>query len=55
MAIGYIIAIVLGIVVIGLIGYWIFKSTGQIGGSATVHDCKQRQLVLCTQWVQTGF
>ena len=48
-AIPYIIAILLGVGVIGLIGYWLFVSGGQFGGSAGTQQCRDAQLQYCNQ------
>ncbi len=45
-AVPYIIAILLGIAVIGLIGYWFFVSSGKIPKS----DCELAQRNWCTRW-----
>ena len=48
-AVPYIIAILLGVGVIGLIGYWLFVSGGQFGGSAATTGCRSAQLNYCNQ------
>ncbi|MBI2547558.1 MAG: hypothetical protein HYW23_03880 [Candidatus Aenigmarchaeota archaeon] len=46
-AVPYIIAIVLGIVVIGLIGYWLFFSGGILGTNASETRCNSDVLNFC--------
>src|SRR3990172_7100789 len=53
-AVPYIIAILLGIAVIGLVGYWFFVSTGRLGGAATLTDCQNKEVQYCSQWLRTG-
>lgn len=48
-AVPYIIAIVLGIVVIGLVGYWLFISGGRFGTTSTQTDCNGKLLSWCTK------
>jgi hypothetical protein len=49
-AVPYIIAILLGVGVIGLVGYWLFVSGGQFGGSATEQSCRNSFSTWCSQW-----
>jgi len=45
----YIVAIVLGIAVIGLIGYWLFYSSGKLGGSLAGAECSAKQVEWCSR------
>ncbi len=45
-AVPYIIAILLGVAVIGLIGYWLFVAGGRIPEA----ECKAAQEAWCDQW-----
>lgn len=45
-AVPYIIAILLGVAVIGFIGYWLFFAGGRLPQS----DCETAQRQWCTQW-----
>ena len=54
-AIPYIIAILLGVAVIGLVGYWLFVSGGKLGGGVTRASCESDQLKYCQQWSQTNY
>ncbi len=54
-AIPYIIALILGIIVVGVIGYWFFATTGTGGGSAAVANCNAKKLQWCNEWTKTGF
>ena len=53
-AVPYIIAIVLGIVVIGLIGYWLFISGGNFGTTSANTQCKEKLLIYCTKLFSSG-
>ena len=55
MAVPYIIALILGIVVVGLLGYWFFVLGGQVGGTGTTQQCNAKQASWCQQWSLTGF
>jgi len=50
-AVPYIIAIVLGVGVIGLIGYWLFISGGQFGTGVSANKCDSDALNFCNQVV----
>ncbi|TAL47569.1 hypothetical protein EPN87_02635 [archaeon] len=54
-AVPYIIALILGIVIIGLLGYWFFVLGGQVGGTGTMQTCSAKQAAWCQQWSVTGF
>jgi hypothetical protein len=46
----YIIALILGIAVIGLLGYWFFVLGGRFGGEAHVTDCDAMMTSYCQEW-----
>ena len=46
-AVPYIIALVLGIGVLGLVGYWLFTSGGKFGGEALSAQCNIQKLIFC--------
>lgn len=46
-AVPYIIALVLGIGVIGLVGYWFFSTGGKFGGAALSVECNNQKLIFC--------
>lgn len=54
-AIPYIVAILLGIAVIGLIGFWLFKSTGIFGTKAVEQTCRNNFLKWCQDWFADGY
>ncbi|MBI1978658.1 MAG: hypothetical protein HYS62_01190 [Candidatus Aenigmarchaeota archaeon] len=54
-AVPYIIAILLGVGVIGLVGYWLFVSGGQFGGGAAAQQCRSDFLQACQQWAASGY
>jgi len=54
-AVPYIIAIILGIVVLGLIGWWLFKGGGQIGGKISEAECMEKQIIYCSKWQLKNF
>ena len=51
----YIIALLLGIAVVAIIGYWFFVLSGQTGGELTFADCKTRATTYCAEWSQAGY
>ena len=54
-AIPYIIAVLLGIAVIGIIGYWFFVLGGNLGTNVTTSSCQTKLTVYCTAWVAEGY
>lgn len=53
-AVQYIIALILGVAVLGLIGYWFFVLGGRIPGEATTTWCQTRENRWCSVWARTG-
>ena len=51
----YIVALLLGIAVVAILGYWFFVLGGQWGGEVTAETCKTRALTYCTSWQILGF
>lgn len=51
----YIIALILGIIVVGLLGYWFFVLGGRIPGLVTKTWCDERKHSYCTEWQKVGF
>ena len=49
-AIPYIIAILLGVAVIGLIGYWLISQGGKAVSTGTSAECQAKQFSYCVQW-----
>ena len=47
-AVPYIIALVLGIAVIGLLGYWFFVLGGRLGGQLSEKECRAKQIEWCS-------
>ncbi len=54
-AVPYIIAILLGVAVIGLIGYWLFVSGGKFGETAAEQQCRSDFLQACQSWASGGY
>lgn len=54
-AVPYIIAIMLGVAVIGFIGYWLFISSGKFGTGAASQQCKTDFIKACQEWASTGY
>jgi hypothetical protein len=54
-AVPYIIAIILGIVVIALLGYWLFVLGGHVGGVGTEQTCGAKKIAWCQQWSVNNF
>ncbi len=51
----YIIALVLGIAIIAIIGYWFFIVSGESGGEISLAGCKTKATTYCAMWSQTGY
>jgi len=51
----YIIALILGIIVVGLLAYWFFILGGKIPGITTEQWCNERKFSFCTQWSECGY
>jgi len=51
----YIIALILGIVVVGLLAYWFFILGGKIPGQASEAECRIKENQYCTAWSATGY
>lgn len=49
-AIPYIIALVLGIAVIGLVGFWFFKTGGKFGSQSLEVECQAKVFSYCLAW-----
>ncbi len=46
----YIIALLLGIAVVAILGYWFFVLGGQWGGEVTLATCRTRAHTYCAGW-----
>jgi len=53
-AIWYIIAVILGVAVILVLGYWFFNLGGKIGGKTAVAECEAKQITYCQNWKNLG-
>jgi hypothetical protein len=51
----YIVALILGIIVIGVIGYWFFVLSGKGGGTASEQFCRAKELTYCSQWSKCDY
>ena len=54
-AIPYIIALILGVIVVAVIGYWILGLSGLGGGAGITVDCDAQLIIACQEWAQSGF
>ncbi|MBU5537461.1 MAG: hypothetical protein QW818_01465 [Candidatus Aenigmatarchaeota archaeon] len=54
-AVPYIIAIFLGVGVIGLLGYWLFVSGIKFGGGVSSEQCRTDFLEACNKWTSAGY
>lgn len=54
-AIPYIIALILGIVVVGILAYWYFGLAGKGGGTVATIECDAQKLSYCQEWQSLGF
>ncbi len=53
--VSYIVALLLGIAVIGIIGYWFFFLGGEWGGEVTLNTCRSRAYTYCASWQAVGY
>lgn len=53
-AVETIILIILGVLVIGLVGYWLFRNTTTIGGKMTTAECHTQAILYCSEWEAKG-
>lgn len=53
-AVPYIIAVILGIVVVAVIGFWFYLSAGQIGGTTSKAFCDGKRTQYCLDWTIRG-
>jgi hypothetical protein len=51
----YIIAMLLGIAVVAILGYWFFVLGGQWGGEVTLQRCRSKAVSYCTMWQGNGY
>jgi len=50
----YIIALVLGVIVIALISYWLFMSGGEFGTAILESSCQAKKMNYCNTYKATG-
>ena len=53
--ISYIIALILGVAVVAIIGYWFFIVQSQGGGEMTADKCRSSAYTYCNIWRDTGY
>ena len=53
-AVPYIIALILGVAVVALIGYWLIALGARLPWVSTQSYCEGRQAAWCTEWATTG-
>ncbi len=51
----YIIALILGIVVLAIVAYWLFFSSGQFGGTISEASCRAKKMAYCNAWRINGW
>ena len=51
----YIIALLLGIAVVAILGYWFFVLSGLWGGEATLQTCRANAHTYCAGWQALGY
>lgn len=54
-AVPYVIALILGIIVVAVIGYWFFVVAGGGGGQLSRTECQSRFVAYCTEWSLKGY
>jgi len=53
--ISYIIALILGVAVVAIIGYWFFVIQGQGGSEMTLDQCRSKAYTYCNIWRDRGY
>jgi len=51
----HIVAILIGLAVVGLLGYWFFVLSGKFGSEAGEKECMTRIYTACARWREAGF
>jgi len=51
----YIIALLLGIAVVAILGYWFFVLGGQWGGEVSLQGCRNKALLYCQAYQGSGY
>ena len=54
-AIPYIVAIILAVIVIAVIGYFLFFKGGFFLGTANEQECRAREVFYCGQWAKSDY
>ena len=54
-AVPYIIALILGIVVVALLGYWFFVLGGSFTGKASLTECQTKLSEYCFEFAAAGY
>lgn len=54
-AVPYIIALILGIAVIAILGYWFFVLGGKIGGVGVTTECQAKEASYCQAWSAVNY
>jgi hypothetical protein len=54
-AVPYIIALILGIAVVALLGYWFFVLGGRLGGESIAAECEAKLTSYCQAWKTLGY
>jgi hypothetical protein len=52
--VAYIIAIILGVLVMGLLGYWLYTSGPKVETFMTESECKSAHMSACAEWTAAG-
>jgi hypothetical protein len=50
----YIIAIIFGIIVIAVLAYWFFTTTGGVGTATQEAECEAALFEFCMNWIRAG-
>ena len=53
--ISYIIALILGIAVVAVLGYWFFVVQGQGGGEINLDQCRTKAFTYCSMYRDNGY
>ena len=53
--IAYIIALILGVAVIAVLGYWFFVVQGTGGAQMSITECSNKAFMYCTLWSANGY
>lgn len=53
-AIPYVIALIMGVIAIGILAYWLINQSGKATSTGTSAECQAKLFSFCNQWLVRG-